>query len=259
MPLATLPALFISHGSPMLALDAGAVGAALHRVASNLPKPQAIVVMSAHWQSQHLEVSTGHLPETWHDFRGFPKELYQIRYPAAGAPEIADQIIEQLNHAQLDARPNAIRPRDHGVWMPLLHMYPDADVPVIQISIPLHYSESQLAYIGQILSALRQDQILLIGSGSITHNLAELSWQDPNAATPSWASAFRNWIVHQLSNDDREAVFAWKTNAPHALKNHPTDEHLSPLFFAMGAGERFSVIHSSFAHGSLGMDLYRFD
>ena len=110
MPLATLPALFISHGSPMLALDAGAVGAALHRVASNLPKPQAIVVMSAHWQSQHLEVSTGHLPETWHDFRGFPKELYQIRYPAAGAPEIADQIIEQLNHAQLDARPKCHPP-----------------------------------------------------------------------------------------------------------------------------------------------------
>ena len=259
MPLATLPALFISHGSPMLALDAGAVGAALQRVASNLPTPQAIVVMSAHWQSQQLEVSTGHLPETWHDFRGFPKALYQIRYPAAGSPAIADNIIDQLNLAQLDARPNAIRPRDHGVWIPLLHMYPDADVPVIQVSIPLHYTEGQLTYIGQVLSSLRQQQILLIGSGSITHNLAELSWQQPNAATPNWASAFRNWMVHQLSNDDREAVFAWKTAAPHAAQNHPTDEHLSPLFFAMGAGERFSVIHSSFAHGSLGMDLYRFD
>ncbi len=259
MPLATLPALFISHGSPMLALDAGAVGAALQRVASNLPKPQAIVVMSAHWQSQQLEVSTGHLPETWHDFRGFPTELYQIRYPAAGAPDIADYIIEQLNHAHLDARPNAIRPRDHGVWMPLLHLYPAADIPVIQISIPLHYNADQLAYIGQVLSALRQEQILLIGSGSITHNLAELSWQQPHAATPNWASEFRNWIVHHLSNDDHEPVFSWKTQAPHAIKNHPTDEHLSPLFFTMGAGERFSVIHSSFAHGSLGMDIYRFD
>lgn len=259
MPLATLPALFISHGSPMLALDAGAVGIALQRVASNLPKPQAIVVMSAHWQSQQLEVSTGHLPETWHDFRGFPKALYQIRYPAAGAPDIAEYIIERLNLAQLDARPNAIRPRDHGVWMPLLHMYPAADVPVIQISIPLSYTEGQLAYIGQALSILRQEQILLIGSGSITHNLAELSWQQSHAATPNWASEFRNWIVYQLSNDDHEAVFGWKSDAPYALQNHPTDEHLSPLFFAMGAGKRFSVIHSSFAHGALGMDMYRFD
>jgi 4,5-DOPA dioxygenase extradiol len=258
MSIATLPGLFISHGSPMLALEPEQVGPALHRLSINLPKPVAIVVLSAHWESQSLEVSTATRPETWHDFGGFPRELYQLRYPAAGNPQLAERIIHLLNQGGLDAHANAIRPRDHGVWIPLLHLNPDADIPVIQISIPKNFSAHDLFKMGQLLAPLREEQILLVGSGSITHNLAELSWQDDNAATPAWASEFRNWIVHQLSNDDFEAVLDWQ-QAPHAHRNHPTIEHLNPLFFAMGTGSRFSLVHSSFSLGALGMDIYRFD
>lgn len=258
MSTATLPGLFISHGSPMLALEPEQVGPALHRLSINLPKPKAIVVLSAHWESHSLEVSTATRPETWHDFGGFPRELYQLKYPAAGEPELAERIIQLLHQGGLDAHANAIRPRDHGVWVPLLHLYPDADIPVVQISLPVNFSAHQLFLIGQLLAPLREEQILLIGSGSITHNLAELSWQDESAPTPKWASEFRNWIVHQLSNDDYAAVLNWQ-QAPHVKRNHPTLEHLSPLFFAMGTGPRFSLVHSSFSLGALGMDIYRFD
>lgn len=259
MTLATLPALFISHGAPTLALDAGQVGPALQRLASNLPKPRAIVVMSAHWESDTLEVSTGTRPETWHDFRGFAAPLYQIRYPAAGDPDLAEHILLMLRDAGLSAHGNVLRPRDHGVWAPLLHLYPAADIPVVQISIPVHFNAAQLSYVGRVLAVLRESQMLLIGSGSITHNLRELSWQTPNAPTPEWASRFRNWVVHHLSNDDFDSVLDWQARAPDAQKNHPTPEHLSPLFFAMGAGPRFSLVHSSFSMGALGMDIYRFD
>lgn len=258
MAIATLPALFISHGAPTLALDEGQVAAALQRLANNLPRPQAIVVMSAHWESHGLEVSTHTRPETWHDFRGFPAELYQIRYPAVGDVALAERILTQLNRAGFEAHGDPLRPRDHGVWVPLLHMYPEADIPVVQISIPLHFKASQIAFIGQLLSELRQEQILLIGSGSITHNLSELTWTGDNSV-PLWASQFRNWMVQHLAHNDAEAVFAWRSQAPFAERNHPTDEHLKPLFFAMGAGTRFSVVHSSFSFGALGMDIYRFD
>jgi 4,5-DOPA dioxygenase extradiol len=259
MTTATLPALFISHGAPTLALEGGAVGAALQRVAHNLPRPTAIVVMSAHWESHEIEVSSGHRPETWHDFRGFPAPLYQIRYPALGSPELAEQVIELLAVGGLTAHPNALRPRDHGVWVPLLHLYPEADIPVIQISIPIHFKPSQLHYLGELLAPLRHEQILLIGSGSITHNLAELSWQTNDDQPPIWASQFRNWVVQRLAHDERDQLFDWQQHAPFAQRNHPTDEHLQPLFFAAGAGQRFSLVHSSFMLGALGMDIYRFD
>lgn len=256
--IATLPGLFISHGSPMLALEPEQIGPALHRLSINLPQPKAIVVMSAHWESDTLEVSTATRPETWHDFRGFPKELYQIRYPAAGEPQLAERILHLLQDAHMEAHANALRPRDHGVWMPLLHLYPDAEIPVVQISLPRNMTAAQIYQIGQVLAVLREEQILLIGSGSITHNLAELSWSNDDVATPEWASSFRNWVVNHLVNDDFPAVLSWQ-DAPHVRRNHPTLEHLAPLFFAMGTGHRFSVVHSSFSLGALGMDLYRFD
>lgn len=258
MDLQTLPGLFISHGSPMLALDPQQVGPALHRLSLNLPKPQAIIIMSAHWESNALEVSTSIRPETWHDFRGFPSALYEMRYPAAGHPKLAEDILHLLAEAQIPAHANSTRPRDHGVWMPLLHMYPDADIPVIEISLPSDMSAEEIYKIGQVLSPLRDQQILLIGSGSITHNLRELSWNDDQQNVPEWASIFRNHVVSKLNHSDFDAVLAW-SNIPYVQRNHPTLEHFAPLFFAMGAGHRFSVVHSSFTMGALGMDIYRFD
>lgn len=258
MNLQTLPGLFISHGSPMLALDPEQVGPALHRLSINLPKPNAIIVMSAHWESQALEVSTATRPETWHDFRGFPAELYEIRYPASGNIELSERLLERFANANIHANANSTRPRDHGVWMPLLHMYPEADIPVIEISLPMQGSAEDIYRIGKTLAELRQEQILLIGSGSITHNLSELSWQTRQLDTPTWASNFRNYIVQKLQQHDFETVLDWE-NLPYLEKNHPTLEHLAPLFFAMGTGHRFSIVHSSFSMGSLGMDIYRFD
>ncbi|WP_269915050.1 dioxygenase family protein [Acinetobacter sp. HY1485] len=253
----TLPGLFISHGSPMLALDPEQVGPALERLSLNLPKPRAIIVMSAHWESQTLEISTATRPETWHDFRGFPPELYELRYPASGSPELAEQLIQLFTQADIHAHANSTRPRDHGVWMPLTHMYPSADIPVIEISLPITSTAEEIYKIGQVLTPLRDEQILLIGSGSITHNLAELTWQ-PASTTPLWASEFRNTIVSKLTHRDYNGVLDWQS-LPYIQRNHPTLEHLAPLFFAMGTGQRFSIVHSSFSMGALGMDIYRFD
>lgn len=258
MNLQTLPGLFISHGSPMLALDPEQLGPALNRLSTNLPRPKAIIVMSAHWESQALEVSSSTRPETWHDFRGFPPELYEIRYSAPGQPELAEQILKLLADAQLSAHANSTRPRDHGVWMPLLHMYPEADIPVIEISLPINTSAEQIYKIGQTLAPLREQQILLVGSGSITHNLAELAWHGEDTNVPEWASTFRNTVVNKLSHQDYDAVLDWPS-LPYIRRNHPTLEHFAPLFFAMGTGNRFSIVHSSFSMGALGMDIYRFD
>ena len=258
MNLQTLPGLFISHGSPMLAINPEQVGPALQRLSLNLPQPQAIIMMSAHWESQALEVSTATRPDTWHDFRGFPAELYEIRYPAAGAPELAERILDRLNQAGLHAHANSSRPRDHGVWMPLLHMYPDANIPVVEISLPMQLSSHEIYQIGQVLAAFRQEQILLIGSGSITHNLRELAWDGRLASVPTWASTFRNYVVHKLQHSDVDAILDYST-IPYLEQNHPTIEHFAPLFFAMGTGPRFSIVHSSFTMGALGMDIYRFD
>ncbi len=258
MQLQTLPGLFISHGSPMLAINPEQVGPALERLSLNLPQPKAIVVMSAHWESDALEVSTAARPETWHDFRGFPQELYEIRYPAPGQPELAEQILRMFADAQLSAHANSTRPRDHGVWTPLVHMYPTAEIPVIEISIPRHSTAQSLYAIGQCLATLRQQQILIIGSGSITHNLSELSWNADQAVVPVWASTFRNTVVSKLNNSQFDDVLDFNT-LPYLNKNHPSLEHLAPLFFAMGTGPRFSIVHSSFSMGSLGMDIYRFD
>ncbi|EPF79966.1 DODA-type extradiol aromatic ring-opening family dioxygenase [Acinetobacter rudis] len=257
MHLQTLPGLFISHGSPMLALNPEQVGPALARLSLNLPRPQAIIVMSAHWESEALELSHAIRPETWHDFRGFPEELYQIRYPAPGHPELAESIIQRLAEAEITAHANSTRPRDHGVWMPLLHMYPEADIPVVEISIPHHFSADQLYQLGQCLAYFREQQILIIGSGSITHNLAELSWSR-DTPTPVWAATFSQQIISALKNGDYDKVLQWQT-LPYIKQNHPSLEHLAPLFFSMGTGSRFSLVHSSFSMGALGMDIYRFD
>lgn len=258
MKLQTLPGLFISHGSPMLALNPEQVGPALERLKLNLPCPKAIIVMSAHWESDSLEISTGVRPETWHDFRGFPQELYDIRYPAPGHPELAEQIIHLFAEAHFSAHANSTRPRDHGVWMPLLHMYPEADIPVVEISLPMNMTAQEIYRIGQTLASLRKEQILIIGSGSITHNLSELSWDGQNDTVPEWASTFRHYVASKLNQGNFDAVLDWES-IPYIARNHPTLEHLAPLFFAMGTGPRFSLVHSSFSMGALGMDIYRFD
>lgn len=253
-----LPSLFISHGSPMLALQPGASGPALARLASQLPRPRAIVVVSAHWESRELRVGSAAQPDTWHDFRGFPAELYRVQYPAPGEPQLASAIVQLLNAAGLPAQLDAERPLDHGAWVPLALLYPQADIPVVQVSLPSQQGPALQSQVGQALAGLRAEGVLLIGSGSITHNLGELDWQAGPDSIEPWAQAFRDWIVDKLAGQDRAALQDYRRQAPHAARNHPSDEHLLPLFFAAAAGGQFKVEHSGFTYGALGMDIYSF-
>lgn len=253
-----LPSLFISHGSPMLALQPGASGPALARLAQQLGTPRAVVVVSAHWESRELRVGSAAKPDTWHDFRGFPAELYQVQYPAPGAPQLAGEIVTLLAQAGLAAQLDAERPLDHGAWVPLTLMYPQANIAVVQISLPSQHGPALQRQVGQALACLRAQGVLLIGSGSITHNLGELDWHaSPDRIAP-WAQAFRDWIVEKLIQQDHAALDDYRQQAPDATRNHPSDEHLLPLFFAAGAGEQFKVEHSGFTFGALGMDIYSF-
>ncbi|MCY1517045.1 4,5-DOPA dioxygenase extradiol [compost metagenome] len=254
-----LPSLYISHGSPMLALEPGASGPALKALADALPLPAAILVVSAHWESDRLLLSGAAKPETWHDFYGFPPPLYAVQYPAPGAPELAEELAHLLSEAGLPAGVDSERPFDHGTWVPLSLMYPDADIPVVQLSLPTRLGPAFLTRVGRALAGLRQRGILLIGSGSITHNLGELDWRaGPEVVTP-WAQEFRDWMVERLEAEDEAALHDYRRLAPHAARNHPRDEHLLPLYFARGAGKRFGLVHSGFTLGALGMDIYRFD
>ncbi|MGV8842744.1 MAG: DODA-type extradiol aromatic ring-opening family dioxygenase [Pseudomonas sp.] len=253
------PSLFISHGSPMLALEPGASGPALARLAAELPKPRAILLVSAHWESHELLLTGAKAPATVHDFSGFPAELFALQYPAPGAPELAEQVRQLLADAGLPARLDAERGLDHGAWVPLQLMYPQADIPVLQLSLPSQQGPALQTRIGRALAGLRAQGILLIGSGSITHNLGELDWLAGPEQIQPWAQAFRDWLVERLATDDQAALHDYRTQAPGAVRNHPSEEHLLPLFFARAAGGHFKVVHSGFTLGALGMDIYRFD
>ncbi|MEE4340436.1 DODA-type extradiol aromatic ring-opening family dioxygenase [Pseudomonas viridiflava] len=252
------PSLFISHGSPMLALEPGESGPALARLAAEMPRPRAIVMVSAHWESHELIVNGNPQPETWHDFGGFAAELFAVQYPAPGLPDLTRKVVELLAASGLPARVDSRRPFDHGVWVPLSLMYPEADIPVVQISLPSRQGPELQTRIGQALAGLRADGVLIIGSGSITHNLGELSWNGDSPRVEPWAQAFRDWMIDRLSSNDESALHHYRSLAPHAVRAHPSDEHLLPLYFARGAGGEFRVAHQGFTLGALGMDIYRF-
>ncbi|RON31110.1 class III extradiol ring-cleavage dioxygenase [Pseudomonas brassicacearum] len=252
------PSLYISHGSPMLALEPGASGPALARLAAELPKPEAIVIVSAHWESNELLVSGNPQPETWHDFGGFPQALFNVQYPAPGNPQLATEVVELLKANGLPAAIDAKRPFDHGVWVPLSLMYPQADIPVVQVSLPTRGGPALQTRVGHALASLREHGVLLIGSGSITHNLRELDWHAGPESVEPWAQAFRDWMIEKLAANDETALHDYRQQAPNAARNHPSDEHLLPLYFARGAGGTFSVSHKGFTMGALGMDIYRF-
>ncbi|QXH63444.1 DODA-type extradiol aromatic ring-opening family dioxygenase [Pseudomonas azerbaijanorientalis] len=252
------PSLYISHGSPMLALEPGASGPALARLAAEIPRPKAIVIVSAHWESNELLVSGNPQPETWHDFGGFPKALFEVQYPAPGDPRLAAEVTELLKTAGFPARIDNNRPFDHGVWVPLSLMYPQADIPIVQVSLPTRAGPALQTRVGHALASLREHGVLLIGSGSITHNLRELDWHAGPESVEPWALAFRDWMIEKLEANDEAALHDYRAQAPHAVRNHPSDEHLLPLYFARAAGGPFSIAHQGFTMGALGMDIYRF-
>lgn len=257
-----LPSLFISHGSPLTALQPGQLGVRLAALAAALPRPRAIVVASAHWLQHGPMVSATAQPETIHDFSGFPPELYRLRYPAPGAPQLAADIAARLSAAGLEPRLDPQRGLDHGAWVPLRLLYPQADIPVLQVSVQPTLGPAHQLALGRALAPLRQDGVLLIGSGSITHNLHDWRNYDEAREAP-YVRPFIGWIEQKLQADDVPALLDYRRQAPFAEQAHPTDEHLLPLHFAMGAAgtERLGAqrIDAGIDMGFLAMDIYRFD
>lgn len=245
----TMPSLFVSHGSPMLAIDK-VLGEKYQQWGKSLNRPRAILVFSAHWQGQALQFGEADMHQKLiYDFYGFPEYLYQLQYPAPAAPWLIAQIQALL------AQPPGLRQRglDHGVWIPLLHMWPQADIPVLQMSMPFHYTDQMLYELGQRLAPLRQQGVLIIGSGMLTHNLEQWQQQSATAEIIDWAGAFDEWVTQALQQQDKTALLNWQTQAPHAQRNHPTPEHFRPLLIAAGAADmqNASFPISGFAAGVL--------
>ena len=265
-----LPTLFLSHGSPMHAVAAGLAGERWAELGRTVPRPAAVLMASAHWETELPMLSTARQPETIHDFGGFPPELYSIRYAAPGAPELGERAVQLLQAAGVSATTNGCRGLDHGAWVPLRRIFPDADIPVAQISIQPSLDAAHHLRVGAALAPLAREDVLIIGSGHMTHNLRE--WMhsarngesDPPAAP--YAIEFREWIADALRRDDREALVRWRELAPHAARAHPTPEHFMPLFVALGAAgrsadgkpPRVERIDAGIEAGVLAMDAYAF-
>lgn len=256
-----MPVLFLSHGAPTLPLEAGETGAAWRQLGAQLPRPSAILVVSAHWETRTPTISRAVQPETIHDFSGFPEELYRLRYPAPGAPQMAEAAAEALRQANVPVQLDDTHGLDHGAWVPLSIMFPQADIPVAQLSLQPEQDPAWHLALGRALQPLRRQGVLIIGSGAITHNLRAVFRHPPGEPAPAWVTEFRDWIAERIGRNDLDALCAYRTLAPHAEQNHPSDEHLLPLFVALGAandarGARH--LNQVMTFGLLAMDAWLF-
>ncbi|MEW6706487.1 MAG: class III extradiol ring-cleavage dioxygenase [Pseudomonadota bacterium] len=265
-----LPSLFVSHGSPMIALQPGAAGAFLARLGPALDaafgRPRAIVAVSAHTLARAPLVLGAARHEAVHDFGGFPAELYRLRYDAPGSPDVAGRVMQLLGAAGIGARHRDAGGLDHGIWTVLRHLYPDADVPVVPLAFAPSAPPAQQFALGAALAPLRSEGVLVLGTGSITHNLRRLfggvhGTAEADAPEIGESAAFRRWFAERSMARDWPALFDYRAQAPHAVDMHPTDEHLLPWFAAAGAGGADAAprrLHASVTLGALGMDAYAF-
>ena len=253
----TLPVLFLSHGSPMHAIQPGAVRSVWEGIARELPRPKAILICSAHWETNVPAVTGTAKPETIHDFYGFPKPLYEIQYPAPGAPGVAEKALNLLKAQKFKAVVDPIRGLDHGAWSPLLYMYPKADVPVVQVAVQTPLGPRHHVELGRALAPLAQEGVLIIGSGHMTHNLRDRGGNGP----APYASEFQAWVKEKIDARDVDSLTNYRELNPHGVRAHPTDEHFLPLFFALGAAGRdykAERLYDGIEMGALAMDAYRF-
>jgi len=256
-PAMRQPALFVSHGSPMIAIEDDPWSRALAAFAARLPRPRAVVVVSGHFESPGpVRVTASPAPETLHDYHGFPEELSQIRYPAKGDPGLAALVVRLLEEAGFPAKADPERGLDHGAWVPMRFLYPDANVPIVGISQPLRRNPEDGLRMGAALSRLRDQDVLLLGTGGVVHNLSKLDpFAEPGDAA-EWALAFDSWFAHRLAAMDVAGIASYRTTAPHAEHAVPTSEHFDPVFVVLGSarsGERPSTIYEGFRYGTLSM------
>ncbi|MCT0230959.1 dioxygenase [Synechococcus sp. CS-1324] len=262
--MATSPSvLFVAHGSPMFAIEPGAAGVALQSLATELDQPRAVLVISPHWETEVPTVSTASQLETIHDFGGFDPALYELQYPASGSPQAAQEIVQALQAKGLSVTTDPQRGLDHGAWVPLRYLFPAADVPVVPLSIQHHGGPEHAYRVGQALAPLTEQGWLIVASGNITHNLRD--WQQATRSggvDTSYAQRFSDWVDKQLSSGQVEALLHYREHQPDALRAHPRDEHLLPLFTALGAAgadAKPRAFHRGITDHVIAMDGYAFD
>lgn len=255
-----MPALFVSHGAPTFATQPAQAGPLLNELGRQLPRPKAVLVLSPHWVTPSVRVSFSPQPDTIHDFGGFPAELYAIQYPAPGAPAVAQRALDLLQAAGWAASAAPHQGMDHGAWVPVRHLFPQADVPVLQVSMPRDLDPAGAVRLGRALAPLADEGVLILGSGSITHNLYEFR-MDIGAEGASYASEFVDWARTTVQRHDEAGLVNYLSVAPHARRAHPTPDHYLPLPFAFGASAPDApvrVLDGGMTYGVLAMDAYLF-
>ena len=256
-----IPAVFISHGAPTLAIETGKYQEDLQRFAKDIDRPSAILSVSAHWEQRTpLQITSSAQPETIHDFWGFPEELYEIQYNAPGNPKLAQRIAEKLTSSGFPTETNPKRGLDHGTWVPLSIMYPERSIPVLQLSIPIPRTSKELFKLGQILLEFRAEDIMLFGSGGIVHNLrlamSNFSRGKKHITPDSWAVDFDQWVNERLANRSFMDLLEVADKMPLFRKAAPTTEHFDPVAIVIGATsekEGIATIHESIEYGNLSL------
>jgi 4,5-DOPA dioxygenase extradiol len=257
--MASLPSVFVSHGSPMHALQPGPAGEAWAALGRELPQPKAILISSAHWETNVPMLTGNAKPETIHDFSGFPEPLYRLQYPAKGSPSLAQRAQALLRDEGFGAAIDGCRGLDHGAWAPLLYMYPGADIPVVQLSLQPELGPRHHLALGRALRPLRDEGVLVIGSGHLTHNLRD--WDRSGRAAPMpYAVDFQKWVFDRITHREIEALVDYRSRSAHGVRAHPTDEHFLPLFVALGAAAEATPkrVFDAIESGALAMDAYVF-
>jgi 4,5-DOPA dioxygenase extradiol len=256
-----LPVLFVAHGSPNFALSPGEAGAAYAALAATLPRPRAILIVSAHWSTERVTVGVAETLSTIHDFYGFSEELHGIDYPARSDPALGEWVRSLLQGAGFEARIDEQRGLDHGAWIPLRQMFPEADIPVITLSLQAYRGTEHHQQLGAALAALPAAGVLIVASGNLTHNLADYRGAMRDDAAPEYVRQFAEWVWMQLQRGSTEALVRYRSLAPEAARAHPSEEHLLPLHVALGAAGnnwRAERLHSGIDEHVLAMDSFAF-
>ena len=253
-----MPVVFVSHGAPDALLKAPESVACWRGIGQSMPRPKAILVVSAHWETSLPRVSLAAWPETIYDFSGFARSLYSLNYPAPGAPVLAGRVAELFLQAGLRLETQASRGLDHGAWVPLLAMFSEADIPVTQLSVQAAGDAASHLLMGSALRSLQEEGVLILASGAITHNFSWLNWNAAPGTPPlAKAKSFSDWIGAQIEKNDLSALQNFR-QAPYGDEANPSDEHISPLFVALGVANAAPVVRYQppFTYGALAMDAY---
>jgi 4,5-DOPA dioxygenase extradiol len=225
-----LPAFFLGHGNPMNAIETNEYSRQWRRIGASLERPKAILAISAHWYTDHTSVTSSEQPRTIHDFGGFPRSLYGVEYPAPGSPELAGRVAELVGDCELDGE----RGLDHGTWSVLVHLFPAADVPVVQLSLDETKTPSEHAEIGRKLKPLRDEGVLVIGSGNVVHNLHTYAWGRDKTEPLDWALRFDDLVRDRIRQRDHQPLIEYESLGRDGLLSVPTPDHYLPLLYILG-------------------------